>query len=320
MVRVRLSMCCPLLAIMTIVGAVYAYDDVAQSDRLNGDEAKLLAALHRVRRQAAVGELVLDVRMRKAAKAFAKKEMASTAADAPIDLKPLAQRAIAAGHPAVLGSLGLRTSEPANQVVDRWLHRPQSRRDLLSPIADQVGIAAERVADGTVVYAVIFGSSKPLRKSMSEDKLPAKTDSKKLKATSNPTVDGYEFAKQERQVVELVNEFRKAEGLPALEAQPKLAACARNYTIVQAKLGESGHDVDGTTMVTRLEAVGYRFRTAGENVAAFQQDAAEAIASWKSSPPHRANMLSTDYTHIGVGCAKSADGRLYWTQLFAKPQ
>ena len=36
-------------------------------------------------------------------------------------------------------------------------------------------------------------------------------------------------------------------------------------------------------------------------------------------PGHRNNILSPSFTEIGVGLAKSANGRYYWTQMFIKP-
>jgi uncharacterized protein YkwD len=35
-----------------------------------------------------------------------------------------------------------------------------------------------------------------------------------------------------------------------------------------------------------------------------------------NSPGHRANILSTNYTHIGVGYAQGGSQRHYWTQMF----
>jgi uncharacterized protein YkwD len=35
-------------------------------------------------------------------------------------------------------------------------------------------------------------------------------------------------------------------------------------------------------------------------------------------PNHRANILNPDYTHVGVGIAKGADGMFYITQEFAQ--
>ena len=43
------------------------------------------------------------------------------------------------------------------------------------------------------------------------------------------------------------------------------------------------------------------------------------MRAWMNSPGHRANILSKNYTQIGVGAAKKSNGTLYWTQEFLKP-
>ena len=39
-----------------------------------------------------------------------------------------------------------------------------------------------------------------------------------------------------------------------------------------------------------------------------------------TSPGHKANILSKDYTEIGIGRAVSSDGDIYWAQVFGRPQ
>ena len=56
----------------------------------------------------------------------------------------------------------------------------------------------------------------------------------------------------------------------------------------------------------------------GENVAAGQITPEEVVAAWMASPGHRANILNSEYLHMGVGFFTQNDGRYeeYWTQLF----
>src|ERR1700730_10207114 len=44
------------------------------------------------------------------------------------------------------------------------------------------------------------------------------------------------------------------------------------------------------------------------------------MTSWKKSPGHRKNMLDPDSTEIGVGVARSKDGKYYAVQDFGRPQ
>ena len=61
---------------------------------------------------------------------------------------------------------------------------------------------------------------------------------------------------------------------------------------------------------------GIRFRTAGENIAAGYPTPEEAVKGWMNSSGHRANILSSHFTHIGVGYAKGGPYGHYWTQQF----
>ena len=62
-----------------------------------------------------------------------------------------------------------------------------------------------------------------------------------------------------------------------------------------------------------LSRFGISYRTAGENIAMGQTTPEAVVNGWMNSEGHRANILNSSYTQIGVGYA--ANGH-YWTQLF----
>ncbi len=62
-----------------------------------------------------------------------------------------------------------------------------------------------------------------------------------------------------------------------------------------------------------MEEYGVSYRTAGENIAKGQSSAEEVVDGWMNSPGHRENMLSDDFTHIGVGYVEEEH---IWTQQF----
>jgi uncharacterized protein YkwD len=53
-----------------------------------------------------------------------------------------------------------------------------------------------------------------------------------------------------------------------------------------------------------------------ENIALGQGSAGEAMRSWMNSSGHRANILGSGYTRIGVAVAYSSNGTAYWCQQF----
>lgn len=123
----------------------------------------------------------------------------------------------------------------------------------------------------------------------------------------------------ERQLIERVNAERAKADLPPLKTNARLMTAARDHSANMARKKELAHDLDGKGPGERLEGVGYSHSGCGENCAAGQRTPAEAMACWLDSPGHRANLLGKSYREIGVGIARSADGTVYWTQVFAIP-
>lgn len=58
---------------------------------------------------------------------------------------------------------------------------------------------------------------------------------------------------------------------------------------------------------------------AGENCAEGAASPKEAVADWMTSEGHKSNILNDKYTHLGVAQGKSKEGKMYSTQVFAKP-
>ena len=56
----------------------------------------------------------------------------------------------------------------------------------------------------------------------------------------------------------------------------------------------------------------------GENIAYGTVSADQMVAMWMRSPGHRANILSSHFTHLGVAAATTATGRTYGTQNFLR--
>jgi uncharacterized protein YkwD len=57
------------------------------------------------------------------------------------------------------------------------------------------------------------------------------------------------------------------------------------------------------------------WRAAGENIG-YSGTAADVAEAFWESPHHRDNIMEPDFTQIGVGAVRSADGRIWITVLF----
>lgn len=120
------------------------------------------------------------------------------------------------------------------------------------------------------------------------------------------------------EVVQLANLQRVAAGLPPLVVHPAAAAAAMSHSGDMAATGRMSHiGSDGSDAGTRLTRAGFTWRTWGENVAAGQRTAPDVMSAWMNSAGHRANILGTTFTTIGVGVATTGDGTRYWTMVLA---
>lgn len=123
---------------------------------------------------------------------------------------------------------------------------------------------------------------------------------------------------RQAQVVRLVNQERTAVGLGSLASDSQLAAVAQKKAEDMAKNGYFSHTSPTYgSAFDMLKAAGISYRTAGENIAKGQKMAETVMNGWMNSSGHRANILSSGYTRIGVGYAVDGSGTPYWVQIFA---
>jgi uncharacterized protein YkwD len=118
-----------------------------------------------------------------------------------------------------------------------------------------------------------------------------------------------------------LNAERAAAGLPALATDTNLVAIARIRSSDMATRGYFSHtSPEGQSAFTLLDEWGIPYSWAGENLARnnypLDETVAVAIRDLMASPPHRANMLSPNYTRVGVGIAEDGSGMRYYTVVF----
>ena len=124
----------------------------------------------------------------------------------------------------------------------------------------------------------------------------------------------------------LINDERAAQGLPAYAAQGQLQTAARLHSTDMACNSFLSHTgSDGSTVGMRVAAQGYSLSWVGENILATSDTSSQAPQSafdwWMNSPDHRANLLSPNYTEIGIGYIYVAGSPYggYFTAVFARP-
>jgi len=136
-------------------------------------------------------------------------------------------------------------------------------------------------------------------------------------ATSGPAVAANNF---ERQAFNLINAERANYNLPPLAWDGQLCRVARGHSENMGRRNFFDHEApDGSSLLDRVSASGVVWRSLGENIA-YNQGQVDpvrvAVEQWLQSPKHRANIMRAKYTHTAVGVARTADGRVYLTQIF----
>lgn len=127
--------------------------------------------------------------------------------------------------------------------------------------------------------------------------------------SSDPNTGFNEF---EQQVVDLTNQERISRGLPPLSTNSTLNNVAEQHSqdmVAQNYFSHQGKD--GSLPWNRMQAQGYGYSRAAENIAFGQTTPQQVVTDWMNSPGHRKNILDPNLKEIGVGYY---DG--YWTQDF----
>ncbi|MFQ5800010.1 MAG: CAP domain-containing protein [Bacteroidota bacterium] len=121
-------------------------------------------------------------------------------------------------------------------------------------------------------------------------------------------------------LVELTNSERGKHRLPALRINRILVEIGRYHSFDMAEREYVSHiNPDGETPTERARKFGYTYITLAENIAAGNQSVNEVFQGWMESSDHRANILSNQFTELGVGIYLGRDGQAYYTQVFGHP-
>jgi uncharacterized YkwD family protein len=128
-------------------------------------------------------------------------------------------------------------------------------------------------------------------------------------ANPQQSADSSQFAQQ---VLDIVNQERTKAGLSPLTMDGNLTKVAmakaqdmynNNYFDHQSPTYGSPFDM--------MNKFGITYNTAGENIAKGQTSPTEVMNQWMNSPGHRANILNSSFTNIGIAYYNSE-----WVQEF----
>jgi uncharacterized protein YkwD len=126
----------------------------------------------------------------------------------------------------------------------------------------------------------------------------------------------------EMETVELINAYRRENGLGALSLSSPLSVASERHSEDMGTYGFFSHDTvqssyyePGWGHSERIAQEGYDYDTfTAENLAYGQATPQEVFEAWRNSPGHNAAMLG-DYTVVGIGLV-NVGGVPYWTSVF----
>jgi uncharacterized protein YkwD len=127
----------------------------------------------------------------------------------------------------------------------------------------------------------------------------------------------------ERRTFELINAERLRRGRSPLVLDGSLTRMARYHSENMARQDFFNHvDRDGLDLSGRAQVLGVRgWKALGENIAynqGYSDPTAFAVERWMTSNKHRENILNGEFTHAGLGIARTSDGRVFFTQVFMR--
>ena len=132
------------------------------------------------------------------------------------------------------------------------------------------------------------------------------------------------MAEVEQVIYNKVNKERAKAGVPALSYNTTMEKYAR---IKSQDMGDKNYfshtDPNGNYITTQMKADGVTYNAWGENIAYIggitdpTALANQFMTNWMNSEGHKKNILSTNFSSIGVGVYKIGD-KVYATQEFYK--
>jgi uncharacterized protein YkwD len=118
----------------------------------------------------------------------------------------------------------------------------------------------------------------------------------------------------------MISGYRRNNGLMDVSVDPALMKLADAQARAMAGRDKLDHNVT-RGFSERIKGSGYDAKVAVENIGAGYHTLAEAFSGWRDSPPHRANMLRSGVTRLGIAAvyAPGSKYKVFWALILAAP-
>lgn len=134
---------------------------------------------------------------------------------------------------------------------------------------------------------------------------------------SEATANRKTYSSQVNEVLKNTNAYRKEKGASDLKLDETLTKAAMVRALEMSYGNNLSHTrPNGDSCFSIFADFGYTYSIAAENIAWGQSSATAATTWWRNSEGHYKNMVTPEFTKIGIGVMK-LNGKYYWVQLFA---
>lgn len=118
----------------------------------------------------------------------------------------------------------------------------------------------------------------------------------------------------------MISGYRRNNGLGTVRLNATLMRMAAEQSRAMAARDKLDHNLV-RALPQRLARSGYDAKVAVENIGAGYHTLAEAFSGWRDSSQHRANMLRSGVTEMGIAVAYNGRSKykVYWTLIMAAP-
>jgi uncharacterized protein YkwD len=137
-----------------------------------------------------------------------------------------------------------------------------------------------------------------------------------------------ELTKEEKEVMDIINQERAKHSMPPLQANALLMQAAKGHAANMSQTKQFTNELDGKRVDKRVADTGYQAQFVDENIAkfggkdfAFGQKVpylpAETVPFMINHPTQKNRILGQRFTEIGIGITVDADGTTWWNLVFA---
>ena len=134
-------------------------------------------------------------------------------------------------------------------------------------------------------------------------------------SASNQKAMSYTYNSSEIEAMALINNYRVSIGLNELQQINHISYKSEEHDNYMITNNVVNHDDFVSRSENIMQVLGAK--SVGENIAYNYNSPEAAVAAWLKSPAHKQN-IEGNFTHFGLSIRVSADGKKYYTNIFAK--